>query len=247
MQLLLCIAKIQKVCGIAIRQFLFLTFLSASSTFALVMTDEAEQEFHGTVDTVAAYVETEVVVAGIVALTSRVGLGVELAGVVVVLDEYPCFVLVDMIEFHDSLYALRHGSMKENAEFVGMVFKDMEATASDDDTRFLLGYFSHRLGLCVEELPGGDVVGGWCVFADADEVLIELGEVFPPGRPFLLQADGFLFGEVEFLGDGFQYLLVNELDIQAPCQLCADFVSACSELAVDGDDVLVVEIHSVGL
>jgi hypothetical protein len=24
-------------------------------------------------------------------------------------------------------------------------------------------------------------------------------------------------------------------------------VSACSELAVDGDDVLVVEIHSVGL
>ena len=50
-----------------------------------------------------------------------------------------------------------------------------------------------------------------------------------------------------FVGADLYGLLVNELDIQAPCQLCADFVSACSELAVDGDDVLVVEIHSVGL
>lgn len=211
------------------------------------MADEAEQELNGAVDAISAYVETEIVVAGIVALAAGIGLGVELARVVVVLDEYACFVLIDMIEFHDSLHTLRHGGVKEDAELVGMILEDMEAAAPHDDARLLLGYFSHRLGLCVEELPGGDVVGGWRVFADANEVLIELGEVFPPGRPFLLQADGFLFGEVEFLGDGFQYLLVNELDIQAPCQLCADFVSACSELAVDGDDVLVVEIHSVGL
>ncbi len=211
------------------------------------MTDEPEQEFHCAVDTVSAYVKTEVIVAGVVALASCIGLGVELAGVVIVLDKYSCFMLVDMIEFHDSLHALRHRGVQEDAEFVGMVFEYMEATASYDDARLLLGHFSHGLGLGVEELTGGDVVGRGGIFADADKVLIELGEVFPPRRPFLLQADGFLFGEVEFLCDGFQYLLVDELDVEASGQLGTDLVSAGTELAVDGDDVLVVEVHSVGL
>ena len=153
--------------------------------YALVVPDEAKQELNGTVDSISANVETEIVVAGVIALTSRVGLGVELAGVVVVFDEYPCLMLVDMIEFHNSFHALRHWGMKEDAEFVGVVFKDMEATTSDDDTRLLLGDFSHRFGLCIEKLPRGDVVGSWCIFADAYEALIELGEVFPPGRSFL--------------------------------------------------------------
>ena len=214
---------------------------------ALVMPDEAEQELHRAVDAISAYVKTEVVVAGVVALTARIGLGVELAGVVVVLDKNSCFMLVDMIEFHDSLHALRHRGVQKDAELVGVVFENMEAAASDDDARLLFGYFSHRLGLGVEELTGGDVVGRGGIFADADKVLIELGEVFPPRRSFLLQADGFLFGEVEFLCDGFQYLLVDELDVEASGQLGTDLVSAGTELAVDGDDVLVVEVHSVGL
>ena len=123
------------------------------------MADEAEQELNGAVDAISAYVETEIVVAGIVALAAGIGLGVELARVVVVLDEYAGFVLIDMIEFHDSLHTLRHGGVKEDAELVGMILEDMEAAAPHDDARLLLGYFSHRLGLCVEELPGGDVVG----------------------------------------------------------------------------------------
>ncbi len=211
------------------------------------MPDEAKQKIYSTVNAVSAYVETEVVVTRVVALTSCVCLGIELAGVVVVLDEYTCFALIDVIEFHDSLHTLWHWGMKEDAELVGMVFEDMKTAAPDDDARLLLGDFSHRFGLCVEELPGGDVGGSGSIFADAYKVLIKLCEVFPPGGSLLFQADGFFFSEIEFLGYGFQYLLVNEFDIEPSCQFCANFMSSGTKLAVDGDDVLIVEVHSVGL
>ena len=211
-----------------------------------MVTNEAEQKLHRSVDTVAAHIKTEIVVAGIVTVTSRIGLRVEFTGVVIILDEDARFALIDMIEFHNSLDTLVHRCVKEDAELVGMVFEDVKAATPDNDARLQLGYFPHGFGLGVEELPGSDVAGGRCVFVDAHEVLVELGEVFPPGRSFLLQCDGLFLCEIKFFGYCFQYLLIDEFDIETPGELGSNGMSASPKLTVDGDDVLIVEVHSVG-
>ena len=77
-------------------------FLGLDAPLPASGSDIVHQKLHSPIDTKTRHIEREVIVAHVIPVAARVGLGINLSGIVVVLDHDARLYLVNVITVHDS-------------------------------------------------------------------------------------------------------------------------------------------------
>jgi len=202
----------------------------------IFLTDIFNKELGHLVGGEGGNVDDEVVVAGIVTGDFSESLREVLAGFVEFIDFFARLFFVKVSLFHHAFHSMFHVRDEEDPDGVGVVFEDMEAGATHDDTGLLFGEVAQNFGFGVVELLGvhleafvGDGGGG-------AELFVETAKFCPPVRFCGFDFLRFFWRDFEFFQNMGEKCFVIELDVEHFADFFGDFVTAGPRLAVDGDD-----------
>ena len=127
-----------------------------------------------------AHVNGKVVVSGIVTRGVGEGLGIVLASLVDLVNQFGRSFLINASTLGETPDAHIAIGYNENANRIGVILEDMETRAAHKDARLLLGQIAHDLCFGIKELARGNLLVLWLIaIASGAKLAVKLTEIVP--------------------------------------------------------------------